>query len=384
MIAAPDDPAACIIGSSSAKIWGERPNQRLQRMLAREEITRFINEDQIGTHEESVILVRGDCVLDATVVRALVRTKSIVVMSSDATPTPLAAHAAPEDVARAVQTIRQSKPETAEGEGKLRTVTTAELGAYQPALRKKEPPYALLVDPKNRRAVEWKMFLATYKGATDFVTKWIWPVPAFFATKLCARAKITPNQVTALSLVLVIAATYWFAQGNWLPGLIAGWVMTFLDTVDGKLARITLTSSRIGNAFDHGIDLIHPPIWYLAWGIGLQSVDPTTSLADLSLVLTIIVGAYIIQRAIEGLFILVFKMEIYIWRPFDTMFRLVTTRRNPNLVLLTLGVIIWDGKAGLYAVAVWSVISIIVHLFQFAQAIIATGQQRKIVSWLQD
>ena len=49
--------------------------------------------------------------------------------------------------------------------------------------------------------------------------------------------------------------------------------MTFLDTVDGKLARVTITSTKLGNVFDHGIDLIHPPFWYLAWGMGL-ALDP--------------------------------------------------------------------------------------------------------------
>src|SRR3546814_2818489 len=78
------------------------------------------------------------------------------------------------------------------------------------------------------------MFMGTYKGATDLVTKWIWPRPAFHATKLCARLGITPNQVTFASLLLVIAAFTWFWQGDWLPGLLAAWGMTFLDTVDGR------------------------------------------------------------------------------------------------------------------------------------------------------
>src|SRR3546814_14504283 len=108
----------------------------------------------------------------------------------------------------------------------------------------------LFPDTTRFRSIEWRMFMGTYKGATDRVTKWIWPRPAFHATKLCARLGITPNQVTFASLLLVIAAFTWFWQGDWLPGLLAAWGMTFLDTVDGKLARITLRSSRLGNVFD--------------------------------------------------------------------------------------------------------------------------------------
>ena len=95
--------------------------------------------------------------------------------------------------------------------------------------------------------------------------------------------------------------------------------MTFLDTVDGKLARVTFTASQIGHVLDHGLDLVHPPFWYLAWAIGLAGSfslaliwhDPAT---------TIIIGGYILGRLLEGIFLLVFHMEIHSWRPIDSVF----------------------------------------------------------------
>jgi phosphatidylglycerophosphate synthase len=71
----------------------------------------------------------------------------------------------------------------------------------------------------------------------------------------------------------MLLATWLFWQGHLLPGLIPAWGMTFLDTVDGKLARTTMTSSRWGNLFDHGVDLLHPPFWWLAWWHGIVLVD---------------------------------------------------------------------------------------------------------------
>ena len=55
--------------------------------------------------------------------------------------------------------------------------------------------------------------------------------------------------------------------------------MTFLDTVDGKLARVTLTSSRFGNWLDHGNDIIHPPLWWLCLANGLALGSPEVQLA---------------------------------------------------------------------------------------------------------
>ena len=109
--------------------------------------------------------------------------------------------------------------------------------------------------------------------------------------------------------------------------------MTFLDTVDGKLARVTLTYTKFGNLFDHLTDLIHPPFWWLAWIVGLEAAG--MPLAHPTAVSAVIVGGYVLQRIQEGLFQHLHGMHIHVWRPFDSAFRQVIARRNPNLVLLT-------------------------------------------------
>ena len=60
-----------------------------------------------------------------------------------------------------------------------------DLGAdFWKALRKRETPYAFVLSAANLQAVAWRMFMGTYKGATDLVTKHLWPRPAFHATRL--------------------------------------------------------------------------------------------------------------------------------------------------------------------------------------------------------
>ena len=88
-----------------------------------------------------------------------------------------------------------------------------------------------------------------------------------------------------MGLLLVILAGVLFAYGQYGWGLLAGWLMTFLDTVDGKLARVTVTSSRFGHYFDHIIDIVHPPIWYILWGLGLGTAYPASASIALSHVL---------------------------------------------------------------------------------------------------
>ena len=36
-------------------------------------------------------------------------------------------------------------------------------------------------------------------------------------------------------------------------------------------ARLTFADSRLGNVLDHGLDIVHPPLWYAAWAAGLTT-----------------------------------------------------------------------------------------------------------------
>ncbi|WP_420347735.1 CDP-alcohol phosphatidyltransferase family protein [Pelagibius sp.] len=377
---------ACLIGESALEIWFATPEDRLQRSFTAAGVNRFVREADLASQNVPTILVRADAVIDTPLIGALLAAPGSVLLSNGAEArVPLAVHApaglaeAGAAVLRAGQTAGQAT-EIPDG---LRAVRGTELGAsYWEALRKREEPYALLPGPDTLAQAEWRMFMGTYKGATDLVTKWAWPKPAFHVTKLCARLGISPNQVTAVSLVAVIAAFYWFWEGNWLPGLLAAWLMTFLDTVDGKLARITLRSSKFGNVFDHSIDLIHPPFWYLAWGIGLQRGPHAIEPAELTLVLTVIVAGYVLQRAIEGIAIWRLGLEIHIWRRIDTWFRLVTARRNPNLLLLTLAAAAGRPDLGLVAVALWTAVCLLLHALQLLQALQAARKAGPLRSWM--
>ena len=162
-------------------------------------------------------------------------------------------------------------------------------------------------------------------------------------------------------------AMFW--TGHYGAGLVAAWVMTFLDTVDGKLARVTLTSSRWGDVFDHSIDLIHPPFWWWAWVVGL-GVAGLASDND-SLALTVIVAGYILQRVEEGIFIAWFRMDMHVWRRFDSLLRLVTARRNPNLAILTIAVLFGRPDLGIHLVAIWVAVCFVLHTLRIAQAAIA-------------
>jgi phosphatidylglycerophosphate synthase len=249
--------------------------------------------------------------------------------------------------------------------------------AYNASLRRASTPYLVPVRPDDVEMLEARIFDASYKGVTDVVTKWIWPPPARWVTRCLARAGVHPNIVTLFSWVLATVVTVLFARSWFGVGLVVGWLMTFLDTVDGKLARVTLRSSRLGNFLDHGLDLLHPPVWYVAWAAGLPA---SALLLGPALVVTVL--GYLAGRVIEGAFLLLFRVEIHCWRPTDSHFRTVTARRNPNLILLTIGVLGGRPDLGLVLVAAWTAICVAFHAVRLLQALADRWRGHPVQTWL--
>ena len=375
-------PTLVIVGEARGRIFGLHAPARTERIFARIGVRRLRREEAAGA-VGTLIVVRADAVLDPALARAVAETPGLVLLDTEGRA-PLLAHVPAEALTAAEKVLLQGDLAAAEANGwRVLRPEQLEQAAFQEKLRKREAPYALLMDPARKDDIEWRVFMGTYKGATDLVTKRVWPRPAFHVTRwLAEHTRVTPNMVTFVSAVLVVVAFGLFAIGQYGWGLLAAWLMTFLDTVDGKLARTTLTSSKIGNVFDHGIDLVHPPFWYAAWAFGLEAYGRPLPPEWWWCALIVIIAGYVIQRLMEGISIAFLGMEIHIWRRFDTFFREITARRNPNLVLLTLFWLFGRPDWGLIAVAAWTLISLLVHAVQLVQAFAEKHRSGRLVSWM--
>jgi phosphatidylglycerophosphate synthase len=253
---------------------------------------------------------------------------------------------------------------------------------YNHSLRKRERPFLDRLEPGTVARLERQSYYAAYKGVTDLLTKYLWPEAALQLTRLAARLRLTPNMVTAVGIALCIAATLLFWEGHYWWGMAAGFIFMVLDTVDGKLARCTLTSSSLGNVLDHGIDLVHPPFWWWAWAHGLSTWGLAYSPGHMALVIGTIVGGYVVQRLIEGAFIKLFGMHIHVWERTDSRFRLITARRNPNMVILFFSLLAQRPDIGLDLVALWTVLSCVFHAVRLLQAMARHRRKGPLQSWL--
>lgn len=234
--------------------------------------------------------------------------------------------------------------------------------SFLPTLRRNLPFYLFLVrDAAAARRIERQLFSWNYKGSTDFVTKWIYPPLVWPLVKLCAALGLSANAVTAVSIVLTFAAIPFFTAGAFATGLACAYAMSVLDSVDGKLARLTLDDSPLGNVLDHGLDIIHPPLWYGAWswGLGARGWDDPMAVAAI-----LLIAFYIGDRLVLMVAKARFERGLHAMHPLDAAARTWIARRNVNLVIFTAALLAGQGEAGFVFICAWQGLTMAWHAWR--------------------
>ena len=235
------------------------------------------------------------------------------------------------------------------------------------ALQRRDVPFWVrrIAGADGRAAVERFLFDASYKGSTDVFTRYVYPYLVWPLTRLATRWRVHPNTITWISIAATFAAVPCFALGWWTWGFVLAYVMSVLDSVDGKVARLTFTSSALGNVLDHGLDIVHPPFWYAAWAVGL--IGPPSQLAivsrdPLSTAAILLLALYVADRLV---------LAVYKWRykgrglhahaPTDAAVRAVIARRNIFLPLFLAGVALGLGRETFWLIVAWQAATVAWH-----------------------
>ncbi len=243
---------------------------------------------------------------------------------------------------------------------------TAEGFESHVALQRRDVPFWVrrVSDAHARAATERFLFDASYKGSTDVFTRYVYPYLVWPLTRLATRWRVHPNTITWIGIVAAFAAVPCFALGWWAWGFLLAYVMSVLDSVDGKVARLTFTSSALGNVLDHGLDIVHPPFWYAGWAIGLAGAWPP-ALAQGNPLFTaaiVLVLLYVADRLV---------LAVYKWRykgrglhahaPIDATVRAVIARRNIFLPLFLVGVLLGLGPETFWLIVAWQAATVAWH-----------------------
>jgi phosphatidylglycerophosphate synthase len=243
--------------------------------------------------------------------------------------------------------------------GTIAELRAEDFASYVRMLRRDVPFYLFTVaDEAARHRVERFLFGSNYKGSTDVLTRYVYPPLVWILTQALARARVHPNLVTLLSIVLAFGAVPLFALGHFAAGLVAAYIMSVLDSVDGKLARLTFSDSRLGTFLDHGLDIVHPPLWYVAWAWGLSGGDLASPLMTAA---KVVVVCYVLDRLVLAIYPARFKRGLHTHAPIDAFLRTFIARRNTNLIIITAGLLAGYGAEAFYVVVLWQALTLAYH-----------------------
>lgn len=242
--------------------------------------------------------------------------------------------------------------------GRIELLDEQAFPAYVNKLRRSLPYWLYTVDETTRRGLERRLFWDNYKGSTDLLTRWVYPPLVWPLVRLCTRWGIHPNVVTVLSIVLAFVAVPLFARGDFLLGFLCAYGMSVLDSVDGKVARLTLTDSAIGNLLDHGLDQVHPPFWYFAWAWGLGARDPAEPLYQAAVWLILF---YVGDRLVLGLARWRLGFALHAATALDARARSLIARRNINMTIMAAAVLAGAGATGFYVITAWQGLTLAWH-----------------------
>ena len=219
------------------------------------------------------------------------------------------------------------------------------------------------------------------KGSLDIPAKYLHAPLENAIVSRVAQTSITPNQITVYTTAAAWLMTWLILIDQVWAGLAGAAVVGILDGVDGKLARLKLMTSRLGE-MEHLLDMMFEYSWWLALGWTLGGGDTVSPLFWMSIGLILCNFG----DTLAGALFWVFRgravgRTIDNYSKFDLGFRLVAGRRNIYIwMLLLLGPFAGLENA-LVACFAWAVITVLIRMSR-ALLHIARPRNDKLANFL--
>ena len=232
------------------------------------------------------------------------------------------------------------------------------LDAYSPELRGLVPPYVITAGSADERRKAWRVLLDhAQKRTLDLPGQYFDTPFENFLVRRFAPTNVTPNQITLVTLLVAGVVAALFLHGWLRVGVVTALVVGVLDGVDGKLARLKLASSKLGE-LEHVGDFFYENAWYLALASHLHAATQRPELWYAGLLLVVLDLAdsllYLVLQRHTG------KMLDEL-TSFDHRFRAIAGRRNVYVIIFVFGFFSGRPTTAFLSAVVWAGVTVAVH-----------------------
>ena len=248
------------------------------------------------------------------------------------------------------------------------------LDPYSPELRGDAAPYVIGATTPAERRFAWRVLLDhVQKRSLDLPGQYFDTPFENFLVRRLAPTSITPNQITLFTLVIA-AGVAWLFHAGWLRlGVTLALVVGVLDGVDGKLARLKLATSKLGE-LEHVGDFFYENGWYLSLAsyLARSAERPALWYAGLLLVACDLVDSLLYLASQRHTGRMLDELS-----PFDRRFRAVAGRRNVYVMIFVVGFFAGDPATAFTVAVAWAATTVAVHAARVGWVVVTTPRQAK-------
>lgn len=246
--------------------------------------------------------------------------------------------------------------------GRIEVCDAAHEPAYIVSLRKQvRPIFFPAPAPELLSVAERFPRAAAQPGVQAFVERLNAPIEDWIVGRLC-RTRITPNQVTFVTMLIGLAVTASFVAGHLWFGVALACLVEVLDGVDGKLAR-TKVETTAGGEWEHVIDYCIELSWWTALAFHFHAGGKLHAYW----LLLLLAGSDLVDRLAKRAVKKKVGRNLDDVADFDRFVRWIGSRRCINIWILAAGLLLGDSANAFILICGWMAATAAAHAVRALQ-----------------
>lgn len=236
------------------------------------------------------------------------------------------------------------------------------LPSYNHAVRRhRRSKWMRVVDRTALKKARSLVIEGAQKGSLDLPARLLHaPIENSIVSRLC-DSSITPNQLTLVTNIAAWLVTWGILSGFLWVSLIGAALVGIMDGLDGKLARIKVMTSRLGE-LEHLFDMLFEYSWWLSlgWVLGGATYNSSAFMAGVGLVIIsladVLIGVifwFVVGR--------LHNRTIDNYTPFELSVRKIAGRRNIYIWLLLITGPFIGLEPALWLCVWWGIVTIFIR-----------------------
>jgi phosphatidylglycerophosphate synthase len=242
-------------------------------------------------------------------------------------------------------------------DARIKVVAADSLPAYWESMHGEVPLHLRRIASDRDAEDAWRILLDYIQRRTlELPARYFDPFFENLIVRRLAPTAITANQVTLVTTALGFAVAGLYLTGWLRLGVLLAIFVEVLDGVDGKLARITRTTSKAGE-YEHILDFFYENSWWLALGRFLsRNGSPFAWTAALLMVVFDLTDNIVYSIADVR-----WHRSVDYATPLLARFRLIAGRRNIYTWIFLPGFFLGAPAFSFYLAVAWAGVTAAIH-----------------------